>query len=156
MFADCSIGAFQVGLQQTNSNGYIAGVQEVNLPSSGSSAALDVVFSTASSLLGCLPSPYGQGASVIMSLLDNVNATTTYQISGFTDHNNIHCTLGLWDQFKLDDSPLPIVFQLADSSSSTITFQGNAYIDLTYAVDLLNSSFYVRTTRANVGVSMSV
>jgi len=156
-FNGASVGAFQVGLQRTNYSGYIAGMEEVNLSfSSGSNADLGYVFDSASTLLGLLPYPYGVGASLVTSLLSGIDSTTTFQSTGYTDHNKIHCSISSNDTLVLDDASLPVVFQIADSNTSIVNFQGNAYIDVTYLIDLQEYDFYLRTTRANVAVNMNI
>jgi hypothetical protein len=156
-FNGASVGAFQVGLQRTNYFGYIAGMEEVNLSfPSGSNVGLDFVFNAASTLLGLLPYPYGSGASIITGLLAGIDSTTTFQSSGYTDHNKIHCSISSYDKLVIDDASLPVVFQIADSNTSIVNFQGNAYIDVTYLIDLQEFDFYLRTTRANVAVNMYI
>lgn len=157
VFYEAYISAFQFGLRRTSTSGYIAGMEEITLPyTSGDSIALSTAFSRASSLLSYLPSPYGVGASIISVLLTNMDADTTYQSTNFTDYNYIHCDLPFYDKLRLDNAPLPVVFQIADASAYNVNFTATAFTDLTYQIVLFEGDLFIRTTRAQTSVSMAV
>lgn len=51
--------------------------------------------------------------------------------------------------------PLPIEFQLANSSTSPKTFTGIGYASLTYVADVYDTVFYIPTETAEVYISVT-
>ena len=153
-FLSAYVQDFEIGLEQTSSACYISGIRDVEIPGDGDTADLDFVFSTADTLLGLLPPPYNAGASIILSILQ-LSSPATFEYLDRFDHQRIRVDGGTWSEINLDDAPLPIEFQLANSSTSPKTFTGIGYASLTYVADVYDTVFYIPTETAEVYISVT-
>ena len=83
---------------------------------------------------------------IVFSILQ-LSSPATFEYLDRFDHQRIRVDGGTWSEINLDDAPLPIEFQLANSSTSPKTFTGIGYASLTYVVKYLRSKCRVCSTR---------
>jgi hypothetical protein len=150
-FLGAYVEAYRLELQRIGQSGYIDGVERYAVDVGKNYKKLSTAFSTAGAILAELPSPYSGYASTIITLLKAVTSTPIIDYQHKTDDIVLHVSQVGDGHLQLDKAPFPLVFQLEKNG---VTFQGTAYSDLTYLIEMDWSAFYVRTTQIKTTVSM--
>ena len=151
------VHSFTIGLERTSDGGFIAGIEEIGLPGSGSTGAPYTGLGSAEEQLALLPAPYHAAAATAGAALAAAASPATVEIAkSMTHHRWVTATMDEADTLNLDAAPIPVVFQLGNSAETPVTFVGNAYGQITYAIDLWSAGFYIPTEVAAFPVAMTL
>ncbi len=151
------VHSFTIGLERTSDRGFIAGIEEIGLPGSGSTGAPYTKLGSAEEQLALLPAPYHAAAATAGAVLAAEASPATVEIAkSMTHHRWVTATMDEAGTLNLDAAPIPVVFQLGSSVETPVTFVGNAYGQITYAIDLWSAGFYIPTEVAAFPVAMTL
>lgn len=143
-FIDAGIHEFRIGLRRTNGDGYIDGLEELNLDHYiGKKTVLEDMFLD---MLGAADIP----SWTVAAMFENARGKITGSDSTNNTYVNVVVEVGKIIDFDSDE--MKVIFQTTNNNDDKTTFK--AYSEVTYVIDCLQAAFYVHTDDTSAKVYM--
>lgn len=143
-FIDAGIHEFRIGLRRTNGDGYIDGLEELNLDHYiGKKTILEDMFLD---MLGAADI----SSWTVAAMFENARGKITGSDSTNNTYVNVVVEVGKIIDFDSDE--MKVIFQTTNNNDDKTTFK--AYSEVTYVIDCLQAAFYVYTDDTSAKVYM--